>query len=121
MSPASQDKSQKLIENIIPILYVESMSRSKAYYTDVLGFNVDWSMNGFVGLSRDGWRIYLSEGGHGQPGMWLWIGVRDIDGLFQELESKGADLKSEIESYDWAREFRVADPDGHILRFGGEP
>jgi uncharacterized glyoxalase superfamily protein PhnB len=121
MSTNSNNESKKMIENITPILYVRNIQESITYYTDALGFNEDWTTNGFTGLSRDGWRIYLSEGGHGQPGMWLWIGVMDLDRLYQELQSKGAKIESEIESYEWAREFRVADLDGHILRFGGEP
>ena len=110
-----------MIENIIPILRVQSLQVSLAYYQEVLGFTVNWSGEDFAGLERDGWRIYLSEGDQGQPGTWLWIGLHDVDAMFAECQSKGANIRGEIVSNPWAREFQVEDPDGHILRFAGEP
>lgn len=111
----------RIIENIIPILRVENLSTSLDYYQHVLGFSVDWSGSDFVGLSRDGWRLYLCEGSQGQPGTWLWVGVQDVDQIYQECQSRGAKIKGEMRSHPWAREFQVVDPDGHVLRFGGAP
>jgi|APSaa5957512622_1039677.scaffolds.fasta_scaffold17879_4 uncharacterized glyoxalase superfamily protein PhnB len=110
-----------MIENIIPILRVENLSISLEYYNKVLGFATDWSGNDVAGLSRDGWRLYLCEGSQGQSGTWLWIGVEDVDQIFRECQTNGAIIKSEIMNNEWAREFQVEDPDGHVLRIGGEP
>ena len=110
-----------MIENIIPILRVQNLQASLCYYQQILGFAVSWSGDGFAGIERDGWHIYLAEGDQGQPGTWLWIGVHDLDSLFQECQSRGANIRGEITSNPWAREFHVEDPDGHVMRFGGEP
>ncbi|MBV8753549.1 MAG: hypothetical protein JO309_01575 [Pseudonocardiales bacterium] len=72
-------------------------------------------------MSRDGKSIMLCEGAQGQPGVWLWVGVEDADAFFAEFEAKGAHIRSPPQNFDWAYEFQVEDPDGHVLRVGGEP
>ena len=42
------------IENTIPILSVSSLSASIDYYTNALGFNVDWTDGSMASVSRDG-------------------------------------------------------------------
>ena len=111
----------KLIENIIPILRVKDLAASVAYYQENLGFNQDWSMDSFAALSRDGWHVYLSAREEGSTGAWLWVGLEDIDEMYRLCREKGATIKSEMVNNAWAREFQVEDPDGHVLRFGGEP
>ncbi len=113
-------KAPKMIENIIPILNVKDLSQSVKYYEKALGFSTKWGADGFVCVVRDGWNLYLSEGDQGQSGMWLWMGLEDIDLMYQECQSRGATITSELNTNDWGREFRVEDPDGHIIRFGGE-
>jgi len=114
-------ESSHMIENIIPILRVENLSASLDYYNNALGFTTDWSGDNFAGVSRDGWRLYLSAGDQGQSSTWLWIGVEDVDQMYRACQANGAVIKSEMTSNEWAREFQVEDPDGHVLRIGGEP
>jgi uncharacterized glyoxalase superfamily protein PhnB len=52
---------------------------------------------------------------------WLWIGVEDADVLLDEFSAKGANICMPTQNFSWAYEFRVEDPDGHVLRFGSEP
>ena len=118
---SSPDAAPRNIENIIPILMVRDISASIEYYEKVISFTVDWSVEDFAGLSRDGWRLYLSQDTQGHPRTWLWIGVEDVDRMYEECRTRGAEIITEITSNPWAREFHVADPDGHVLRFGGEP
>ena len=112
---------KRLIENVTPILRVASLNASLDYYENVLGFKAGWSTSDFAGIWRDGFDIYLSEGGQGQPGTWLWLGVTDLDAIYNEIVAKGAKIVMERTEFEWAREFRVEDPDGHVLRFGGSP
>lgn len=109
-----------MVENIIPILNVLSLARSLDFYQDVLGFKKDWSMEGFGCVSRDGSQLFLAQGGQGQAGTWLWVGVHDVNRMYADCIEKGATIRSEMVDNPWAREFAVADPDGHVLRFGGE-
>ncbi len=109
-----------MVENVIPILKVLSLARSLDYYQDVLGFKKDWSMEDFACVSRDGARIFLCQGDQGQSGTWLWVGVFDVNRMYADCAERGATIHREIVNNPWAREFAVADPDGHVLRFGGE-
>ena len=104
-----------------PILNVSDMTRSLRYYVDVLGFtNAEWGSD-FTCVSRDEASIYLSSGDQGQPGTWVWVGVEDVEALFEEYRVRGATILHPPENFPWAREMKVADPDGHVLRFGSDP
>jgi uncharacterized glyoxalase superfamily protein PhnB len=113
------------LENISPILRVNNLRASLDYYVRVLGFTkADWVKDGatFGMVIRDGFGIYFCENDQGHPGTWFWIGVDgDIDALYQDLKANGAKIHEAPTNYSWAYELRVADPDGHIIRFGGEP
>ncbi len=112
------------IECIIPILRVTSLAASIRFYVGVLGFQVDWGGERdsvMASVSRDGRAIMLCQGAQGQSGTWVWIGVEDIEPLFHQFTSAGAKVIQGPTSYDWAYEFRLEDPDGHVLRFGSEP
>jgi predicted enzyme related to lactoylglutathione lyase len=109
------------VENIIPILRVADLARSTEFYHEVLGCTTDWSMEDFACLSRDGWRLYLTTTEQGAGSTWLWIGVHDLAQVHRECVDGGAAIIMEPTNYPWAKEFRVQDPDGHVLRIGGEP
>ncbi|MBI4478781.1 MAG: VOC family protein [Acidobacteria bacterium] len=127
----SQTKSENAtttrVECVIPILSVRSIPASIRYYTEVLGFRLDWGHPEvgpytFASVSRDCRAIMLCEGSQGKPGTWLWIGIDgDIDVLYKEYTAKGAKLYQEPTNYEWAYEMRIEDPDGHVVRFGSEP
>ena len=109
-------------EHANPILSVASMSRSVRYYVDVLGFtNAGWGSDDFTCVTRDGASIYLSQGDQGSPGTWVWLGVEDVEMLHQEYSRSGATILHPPENFPWACEMKVADPDGHVLRFGSDP
>jgi uncharacterized glyoxalase superfamily protein PhnB len=72
-------------------------------------------------VSRDGKPVMLCEGSQGQPGTWIWIGVEDIEPLFNDSAAKGVKARQPPTNYRWAYEMRIEDPDGHVLRFGSEP
>ena len=109
-------------ERANPILSVADMARSLQYYVEVLGFsNAEWGSDEFTCVTRDGAGIYLSEGGQGQPGTWVWIGVDDVEILHEEYKAKGAMILHPPENFPWACEMKVRDPDGHFLRVGSDP
>ncbi len=105
-----------------PILNVRNMARSVRYYVEVLGFsNAEWGGDEFTCITRDNAGIYLCEGDQGQPGTWVWVGVGDVDALYKEYQATGATILHPPENHSWAREIKVEDPDGHVLRFGSDP
>ena len=105
-----------------PILRVADMARSVRYYVETLGFsNAEWGSDDFTCVTRDNAGIYLSAGDQGHPGMWVWIGVGDVEALYEEYMARGAMILHAPENFPWAFEMKVGDPDGHVLRFGSEP
>jgi uncharacterized glyoxalase superfamily protein PhnB len=105
-----------------PILSVADLARSLQYYVEVLGFtNAEWGGDDFTCVTRDNAAIYLSQGDQGHPGTWVWVGVGDVEALYEELAARGATILHPPESFPWAYEMKVGDPDGHVLRFGSDP
>jgi catechol 2,3-dioxygenase-like lactoylglutathione lyase family enzyme len=68
-----------VIENVTPILRVKDLNASRHYYTQTLGFSLDWETDGAMSVSRNSKSIMLVEWQQGQPGTWIWIGVNDAD------------------------------------------
>jgi predicted enzyme related to lactoylglutathione lyase len=109
-----------MIEGITPILRADDLEATKRYYLDVLGFKLDWDVPYMCSVSRDAQSIMICDGYQGQAGTWLWIGVEDADALYAELVGKGALIRDPPQNFEWAYEFQVEDPNGHVLRFGAE-
>lgn len=110
---------------IMPVLAVNDVEASIAYYTQVLGFTEAFRMpdetgatyfaavtlgSGIMyGLSR---QTELTVRGQGVAFM-NYIPHEDIDAYFAEVCSRGADVKEEIRDEYWGdRVFAIADPDG---------
>jgi len=110
------------VENIDPILRVEDMARSLAYYVNVLGFEkAPWGDGDFTYVGRNDRGIYLCRGGQGNGGAWVWVGVEDVRALHQVYRKRGAIIRLEPKNFPWALEMQVEDPDGNVLRFGSDP
>ena len=114
--------SETIIENIVPILNVKDVRVSVEWYEEILGLKeVEWGKGGrFTSVGRDGWGMYLCEGAQGQPGMWIWVGVPDVQVLYEELMHREASILLPPTNFGHALEMRVEDPDGHVLRFGSD-
>ena len=111
-----------MFENTIPILAVRDLAASLDYYLRVLGFTLDFHVEGIIaGVSRDRGHVMLAEGDQGQPGTWVWFGVDDVEPLYEEFLGRGAKVRLPPTNYLWAYELQLEDPDGHVLRFAAEP
>jgi catechol 2,3-dioxygenase-like lactoylglutathione lyase family enzyme len=120
---ADKDASKFHIENVSVILCVKDMTESVAFYVDILGFrNADWGDKNFTSINRDKTGLYLSQGGQGQFGTWVWIGFDgNIFELYESLKQKGVTIKMPPTNFSWAYEFQIEDPNGHVLRLGTDP
>ena len=111
-------------KRVTPILRVEDLDASLAFYVDKLGFRLNWrdeDGNSFASITRDRCDFFLSVGDQGHPGSWMWIGVGDVDELHDELRAKDVPVRNPPANYPWgSREMQVEDPDGNVLRFGSE-
>jgi len=108
-------------EHANPILKVANLAGSVRYYVEKLGFtNADWGGDDFTCVTRDRAAIYLSEGDQGNPGTWVWLGVEDVEALYDEYRQSGATILQSPKNFPWACEMKVGDLDGHVLRFGSD-
>lgn len=122
MSTTEESKGSAIeFECVSPILRVENLQASLAYYVDILGFKVDWQEPGIMAsVSRGRGGVMLCEGDQGHPGGWVWIGVSDADQLFAEYSAMGAKVRQPPTNFPWACEMQVLDPDGNVLRMGSD-
>src|SRR5216684_1261537 len=108
-------------EGAQPILRVENMEASLRFYVDILGFeNASWGSNNFTSISRDRAAIYLCQGDQGRGGSWVWIGVEDVEKLYEEYQARGMTIRRPPTNYPWALEMHIEDPDGNVLRIGSD-
>jgi catechol 2,3-dioxygenase-like lactoylglutathione lyase family enzyme len=105
---------------VTPIFRVASMTKSRDYYVSVLGFKIDWEYPTTIAVYRDRCAIFLSEGDQGTAPAWAWVGVADVDALYEELKTAGAMIAQPPTNFEWACEMQVSDPDGNILRIGSD-
>jgi len=116
------------VTSISPQFLVDDLHVAIEYYRDKLGFATDFVYESFyASVSRDGFSIDLkcapktvSGRTHRKQNEHLdaYIGVRGIEALLEELESKAALVIRRLEEQPWAcKDFYIEDPDGYILCF----
>jgi len=111
---------------VTPILRVNDVAASVAYYVQKLGFKVNWGYpeegkSFFASVERGRCCLFLCAGDQGHPGSWVWIDGKDVEALHREFVATGATIRNPPTNYEWALEMQVEDLDGNILRFGSDP
>jgi len=133
--------SQSKQSPLVPELVCSNFEDSFSFFTDILGFNVQYRSQGggFAMLERQGAFVMLEQLAAEDPEVWLvaplevpfgrGINLRietdDVDLLYARVLSSGADIFRPLED-KWYRgedvergnrQFIVQDPDGYLLRF----
>jgi catechol 2,3-dioxygenase-like lactoylglutathione lyase family enzyme len=105
------------------IFHVADVETSILYYTQVLGFNVEFRYKDFAGLEYGPILVYLSGpkqevkkiAGEGS----MYIFCDEVDEYSQDVIAKGAIISAPIEDRDYGmRDFAIRDPDGNMITFG---
>jgi catechol 2,3-dioxygenase-like lactoylglutathione lyase family enzyme len=108
--------------SVTPILPVRNLEAACDFYVRVLGFKVNFVGPGrFASVSRGECGLFLSEGDQGNPGVWVWVGVDNVESVLAELKAKECDARHPPTNYSWAYEMQIEDLDGNVLRIGSEP
>jgi catechol 2,3-dioxygenase-like lactoylglutathione lyase family enzyme len=109
------------------VFVVQDVLRSVEHYRDVLGFHIEFTYGRptfYAGVERDAVIIHLQAATETkrQPGQGaVNIFVTDVDALYQELRSRGAQTLNEPKDYAYGmRDFDINDLDGNHLCFGME-
>lgn len=104
----------------VPVLRVSDAERAVAWWGR-LGFSEEFrhqfepGFPWFVGVARDGCRVYLSEHEGDAPGpalVHLW--VDDVDAVAREFGVG-------VEEMAWARDCEITDDDGNRIRVASAP
>ncbi len=105
----------------IPILPVRNLNDSIVYFREALGFSVDWiDPSIMASVSRQGCHFMLCEGDQGHSGTWAYIGIENVDALFEEFRKRNAKIRKEPTNYWWGYEMHIYDLDDNVIRFGSE-
>lgn len=124
---------------LIPELYCTSITASRTFYVEVLGFSVLYERpeHLFAMLTREGAQIMLQEIGADRTwlpaemekpfgrGVNFQIQTAGVDNLYAAAQRAGADIFLPLEEAWYRagvdelgnRQFIVQDPDGYLLRF----
>lgn len=111
------------MQKVYPTLRITDCEKSRAFYVDGLGFQVERKhrfaphLPVFMTISRDGLSLYLSQhAGDCQVGALVFLYVPDVDAVYEEITRRGIKAVSPPADFERRiRDFRVIDPDGNKL------
>ena len=111
-------------EQLVTEIFTRDVSRSLAFYRK-LGFKLLREDDGFVELSWEGHRLFLSDeleekmtGEAGLPQGNVRVMVPNVDDYWALSREMGARVLSPITDQPYGlRDFTIADPDGFGVRF----
>jgi uncharacterized glyoxalase superfamily protein PhnB len=98
------------LQGIRLILAVQNLRTATDFYMNVLGFARDFGdeSDGWSWLSRDGFRVGLGEckdavqaSALGDHSYVAYVTVDDVEGLYAELVSRGAPVRTPPEARPW--------------------
>jgi uncharacterized glyoxalase superfamily protein PhnB len=117
------------ITRIIPQLRTTDIASSVRFYTEKLGFSVEFNYQDFyAGIriadqlihlklvdERDPSIPYVDHGGH----LHLYLQTNDVTALATQLKANGVSLVKDVHETPWgSRELVIRDDQGHTLYFG---
>ena len=121
---ADASQGAPAIKRVVPVLRIFDVAKAKAFYVDLLGFQIDWEHRFepgyplYMQISRDGVRLHLSEHhGDGTPGQVVFIDITGLDAFHAELQAKGSHAQIEPGPSPNMRVLNLWDPFGGRLRF----
>lgn len=109
------------VECTVPVLPVRNLRESITFFTERLGFQLDWgdATTSVCSVSRDGKPIMLRESSGTFAPAWVWIGLED-DSLFSDFQDRGVEVLQAPKNHPWAYEMKFRDIDGNVLWLGTE-
>lgn len=129
-SPGAREQ----LRRTVPLLQVNSISETLAYYVDALGFAVDfcwppegpakWAMASraqvsfmfTIDLGTSSSRFIAEKGN----GVVLYLMIDDVKALYSELAGRGAIIVQDVHEFGGRQQFSVADVNGYVIAFSEE-
>ena len=115
------------IKQMSPQFLVTEIDRSIEFYTEKLGFDIDFRYDDFYsGIVKDGCSIHLKTGKpsteerkrrRNNEDLDIVFSVDRIEDFYQELSDKSVEIVQPLRNMPYGKEFYIADPDGYIIAF----
>ena len=117
------------ITGISPQLRTTDMASTVSFYTEKLGFTVEFNYQDFYAGVRAGDQVihlklvdekdpsisFVDEGGH----LHLYLETNGVADFADQLKSRGIPMVKDVHETPWGtREFVIHDDQGHTLYFG---
>jgi predicted enzyme related to lactoylglutathione lyase len=115
------------IMKMSPQLVVTHLEGSIGFYTNQLGFDIDFRYEDFyAGIIKNGFSIHLKSG---QPlvnerllkkdheHVDITFSVDHFESLYEELVNRSVEIIQPLRDMPYGREFYISDPDGYIIAF----
>jgi catechol 2,3-dioxygenase-like lactoylglutathione lyase family enzyme len=106
------------------VVHVSNLDAAIKYYTDILGFNIDFKLDDYAGVLYDDVLIHLNgpsnRGIKKIPGnAHFCVDCDEIDDYYKLIGTKGALIKIPLDDRTYGvRDCAVNDPDGNTIVFG---
>lgn len=102
-----------------PVLHVQDVTGTAAFYRDVLGFRWDFGDEAYAVVWRDNSAVHFVKDDASPAGIHLFQWVKDIDAYYQELLDRGANVTNKPANQPYGiREFALTDINGVGIVFG---
>ena len=123
--------TQSKIKKMSPQLLVEDLENSISFYTEKLGFEVEFRYQDFyAGIIKDGCSIHLKcgtpsveqrKGKKEDYDLDIVFSVDNVEELYKQMQEKAIEIVQPLCERSYGKEFYIADPDGHIFALLEEP
>ncbi|HQV30854.1 MAG TPA: VOC family protein [Calditrichia bacterium] len=108
------------------VLAVNDLAASEKFYVGMLGFEVNFRVEGWCFLNLDNFYLML---GHcagdllasetNNHSYFAYVNCEGIDDLYETYRSRGVQFTQPLANKPWGqREFGVVTPEGHRIMFG---
>lgn len=103
----------------VPELPVLDVAKAQAYYRDVLGFEIAWTLEdkSMGAVARNGMAIFFAKKTDPTPTR-HWLFAAEIEATYLEMKARNANIVDDIENKPWGlRQFTIEDLDDHRFTF----
>ena|SRR6478736_6365262 len=115
------------IKKMSPQLLVSDLDSSIEFYTEKLGFDVDFRHEDFYsGVIKEGYSIHFKLGNPSRDerqnkrdneDLDIVFSVQGIEDLYEEYSARSVEFTQPLRDMAYGKEFYVVDPDGYLLGF----
>lgn len=121
--------AERNILQVTPFMHVADLGVAVSFFENILGFTTAFRLSGYAYVEREGAGLRILEheaaGAVGVPhrGFAYYFDVRDVDGLFAELQPglaslPNGDVHGPVDQTYGQRELMIRSPDGNLVVFG---